>query len=248
MVGRRGRAPNRPHPSRPRRRWRGRLAARAAAAWRSESGATFFPARAPSEARAWSGRGWQRHTRGSANESEESGGTRAAGACAPTWRQGGARSRSMTSDGESAAKTRHIESNLSCQAHLLVAQVVGPKRLRMTTNTRRASEGRCAWFDFGLKIGNGVGRWAPPAATTGVKVGTAPSSTNRAFRLATLAMGWWLSAGARGGGRACALSSGSRPLATRHHSAGARRPREQARRERRNRGGGETRRAAGRVF
>ena len=62
----------------------------------------------------------------------ESGGTRAASVRALTWRQGGARSRSMTSDSEAAAKTRHIESNLSCQATRLVAQVVGSERLRMT--------------------------------------------------------------------------------------------------------------------
>ena len=49
-----------------------------------------------------------------------------------------------------------------------------------------------------------------------------------------LRAGWVVQPGARGGGRACALSSASRPLATRHHSAGARRPREQAGGERRN--------------
>ena len=51
---------SRPRPSRPRRRW---LAARAAAAWSSRSGATFVPARATSEARAWSGRGSQARAR-----------------------------------------------------------------------------------------------------------------------------------------------------------------------------------------
>ena len=129
----------------------------------------------------------------------ESGGTRAASVCAPTWRQGGARSRSMTSDSEEAAKTRHIESKFFSQASLLVAQIVGPERLRMTTNMRRASEGRCARSVFGLKVGNGVGRWAPPAATTGVKVGTAPISSARAGRLSTCALaGWWSRARAVG--------------------------------------------------
>ena len=60
----------------------------------------------------------------------ESGGTRAASVRALTWRQGGARSRSMTSDSEAAAKTRHIESNLSCQATRLVAQVLDVRRAR----------------------------------------------------------------------------------------------------------------------
>ena len=53
----------------------------------------------------------------------ESGGTRAASACGPTWRQGGASSRSMTTHDEAAAKTGHIESNLSCHATLLVARL-----------------------------------------------------------------------------------------------------------------------------
>ena len=62
----------------------------------------------------------------------ESGGTRAASVRALTWRQGGARSRSMASVSVAAAKTRLIESNLSCLASRLVAQVVGSERLRMT--------------------------------------------------------------------------------------------------------------------
>ena len=43
-----------------------------------------------------------------------------------------------------------------------------------------------------------------------------------------LRAGWVVEPGARGEGRACALSSGSRPLATRHQSAEDCRPREQA--------------------
>ena len=49
-----------------------------------------------------------------------------------------------------------------------------------------------------------------------------------------LRAGWVVEPGARGGGRACALSIGSRPLATQHHSAEDCRPREQEGHERRN--------------
>ena len=120
------------------------MAARAAAAWSSGSGAPFLPAKATSEARAWIGRGWQRHARRCASEGRESGGTRAASVCGPTWRQGGASSRSMTTHDEAAAKTRHIESNLSCQATLLVGRPPTPPRYLWQSVANRGRTGICA--------------------------------------------------------------------------------------------------------